>query len=378
MIRSSRLLPGLLMAAAMIAVPAIAPPTAFAADEAAAESIGDAVAEKYAALLERDYVYPETGKRYAAALRAGIKAGRYRTLTGEALGAAIDADVNGVAPDGHLRLRVPDAAVPAAGSATPATPPPAARARKEPVEQAGWIAPGIAFVRFNVFPDDPAVTAEAAKFMADHADAKAIIFDVRTHNGGGLAQMDAIFPWLFAKPTRLVTMATRASVDAEGGSPIDGIASMRLVKGEAGMVTREHWATPNGDARLKQAKVYVLTSGASASAAEHFALAMKHTGRGTLVGAPTAGANHFGRGEDLGGGYAAFIPVGRTYDPATGKDWEGAGVQPDIAVPPAEALIRVLTDLGVTAAEAKALSDAHMPRWPMERRKPRVQPPSTP
>ena len=43
-----------------------------------------------------------------------------------------------------------------------------------------------------------------------------------------------------------------------------------------------------------------------------------------------------------------------------------------------EALIRVLTDLGVTAAEAKALSDAHMPRWPMERRKPRVQPPSTP
>ena len=374
MIRSSRLLPGLLLAAATMAVPLFIPSPAYAADEAS----GDVVAEAYAVLLDRDYVYPETGKRYAEALRAGIRAGRYRALSGEALGAAIDADVRAIAADGHLRLRVPDAAVPAAGSATPATPPPAARPRKEPVEQAGWIAPGIAFVRFNVFPDDPAVTAEAAKFMADHADAKAIIFDVRTHNGGGLAQMDAIFPWLFAKPTRLVTMATRASVDAEGGSPIDGIASMRLVKGEAGMVTREHWATPNGDARLKQAKVYVLTSGASASAAEHFALAMKHTGRGTLVGAPTAGANHFGRGEDLGGGYAAFIPVGRTYDPATGQDWEGAGVQPDIAVPPAEALIRVLTDLGVTAAEAKALSDAHMPRWPMERRKPRVQPPSTP
>ena len=31
-------------------------------------------------------------------------------------------------------------------------------------------------------------------------------------------------------------------------------------------------------------------------------LAMKASGRGVLIGAPTGGANHFGRGEDLGGG----------------------------------------------------------------------------
>ena len=365
MIRSSRFVPGLLMAAAMMAVPAIAPPPVLAADEA----VGDAVAERYAALLERDYVYPETGKRYAAALRAGIRAGRYRALSGEALGAAIDADLNAVAPDGHLRLRVPEAA--SAAPTVPGTAVAGPRPRKPPVEQAGWIAPGIAFVRFNLFPHDAAVTEAAAKFMADHADAKAIIFDIRSHNGGGLDQMDAIFPWLFAEPTRLVTMATRASVDAGGGSPIDGVASLRLVKGDPGMVTREHWALPNGDKRLHKARVYVLTSGASGSAAEHFALAMKHTHRGVLVGAPTAGANHFGRGEELGGGYEAFIPVGRTYDPDTGKDWEGDGIQPDIAVPPADALVRVLTDLGIAPAEAKTLSDAHMPAWPMERRKPR-------
>jgi len=366
MIRSSRILPALLFAAGMVVAPILAPPPAMAADEASA----DQIAENYAALLERDYVYPETGKRYAAAIRAGIAAGRYATLTGEALGQAIDKDVNTVAPDGHLRLRAPEGAAatvaPAPGGAAPVRRPP-----KVPVEQAGWIAPDIAFVRFNVFPMDAAVTAEAAKFMADHADAKAIIFDIRTHNGGGLDQMDVIFPWLFSEPTRLVTMATRASVDARGGSPIDGLPSMRTVKGDAGMVTREHWATPGTDKRLRDAKVYVLTSGASASAAEHFSLAMKHTGRGTLVGAPTAGANHFGSGEELGGGYAAFIPVGRTYDPATGKDWEGDGVQPDIAVAPADALVRVLTDLGVAPAEAKTLSDAHMPSWPMERRRPK-------
>jgi len=368
MIRSSRLLPGLLMVAAIAAAPTIAPSLAVAADEIS----GDVVAEKYAVLLERDYVYPETGKRFAEALRAGIRAGRYKALSGEALGATIDADVRAVAEDGHLRLRVPEAAPVAPGAAAPGP-----RPQKPPVEQPGWIAPGIAFVRFNVFPDDPAVTAEAAKFMAEHAGAKAIIFDIRTHNGGGLDQMNAIFPWLFAKPTRLVTMATRASVDETGDGPLAEDSSLRIVTGDPAMVTREHWATPNGDKRLQKAKVYVLTSGASASAAEHFALAMKHTHRGVLVGAPTAGANHFGRGEELGGGYAAFIPVGRTYDPDTGQDWEGAGVQPDIAVPPADALVRALTELGVAPGEAKTLSDAHMPSWPMERRKPRGAKPAS-
>ena len=249
MIRASYILPALLLTAGTIAAPMMASSPALAADEVSA----DKVAETYAALLESDYVYPETGKRYAAALRAGIAAGRYTTLTGEALGQAIERDVNAVSPDGHLRLRAPEtdarAGVVSGGAASTPRPP------KVPVEQAGWIAPGIAFVRFNVFPMDADVTAQAAKFMADHVDAKAIIFDIRTHNGGGLDQMDVILPWLFDKETRLVTMATRASVDARGGSPIAGLPSMRPAEGDAGMVTREHWATPNADARLRDATV---------------------------------------------------------------------------------------------------------------------------
>ncbi len=362
MVRTSRVLPALLLAAALVAIPVIAPPPALAADKV--ES--DAIAEGYAALLERDYVYPEVGQRYAAAIRAAIAAGRYAPLNGEALAQALDADVAAIAKDGHLHVRPPES------STLPGETAPLHRPAKVPMEQAGWIAPGVAFVRFNVFPQDESVTAEAAKFVADHADAKAIIFDIRTHNGGGLDQMDVIFPWLFAEPTRLVTMATRASVDAQGGSPIDGLPSMRKVKGDDGMVTREHWATPNDDPRLRDAKIYVLTSGATASAAEHFSLAMKHTGRGVLIGSATAGANHFGAGVDLDGGFYAFIPVGRTYDPLTGKDWEGDGVQPDIAVPPGEALERALTELGIAADEAKRLSDAHRPNWPMERRRSRA------
>ena len=80
MIRSSRILPALLLAAGMAVGPVLAPPPAMAADEVAA----DTIAEAYAALLERDYVYPETGRRYAAAIRAGIAAGRYKALASSA------------------------------------------------------------------------------------------------------------------------------------------------------------------------------------------------------------------------------------------------------------------------------------------------------
>jgi C-terminal processing protease CtpA/Prc len=78
------------------------------------------------------------------------------------------------------------------------------------------------------------------------------------------------------------------------------------------------------------------------SAAEHLALAMRIAGRATLVGEPTRGANHFGTSLRLAGGYTLFVPVGRTFDPATGEDWEGDGVQPHVRVPADAALDRAL------------------------------------
>src|SRR3546814_4869374 len=70
--RSRLILSALLLAASGAALSAPAAPAA--AEEAEADA--NAVAERYATLLGRDYVYPDTGRRYAAAIRAGIAAGR--------------------------------------------------------------------------------------------------------------------------------------------------------------------------------------------------------------------------------------------------------------------------------------------------------------
>jgi C-terminal processing protease CtpA/Prc len=126
-----------------------------------------------------------------------------------------------------------------------------------------------------------------------------------------------------------------------------------------------HSAIPGPDTPLRKAKVYLLVSNRSASAAEHFALALKSTGRATLIGEATAGANHFGGGEPLNDHFAVWMPVGRTYDIETGKDWEGLGIAPDIAVDPKQALVVALEKAGLSHEEAVRLDAQEVPGEPV-------------
>jgi hypothetical protein len=309
-------------------------------------------------LLETGYVIPEIGKRYAAMLRQKAGAGAYKDIADPAeLGQRLTADLFAVSPDRHLRV-VPAAMLgpndrpqprPADGakpqpSAAPRAPAGPRPPRRAPIEDAGWIAKDVAYIRFTEFPDDPDIVAATDRFMREHASAKAVIVDCRYNGGGGVAQMNAILPYLFAKSAVLVQMEMVESIAKARGNPFAEDAFMRPASGAApGIVRTEHYVMPKTDeTRLFGAKVFYLTSARTASAAEHLALAFKHTGRATLIGEMTAGANHFGGFEPIGGGLAVFLPVGRTIDPATGKDWEGTGIVPDVAVAPTLALQEAL------------------------------------
>jgi hypothetical protein len=117
--------------------------------------------------------------------------------------------------------------------------------------------------------------------------------------------------------------------------------------------------------RLFDAKVLPLTSGFTGSAAEHVALAMKHSGRGTLVGRATFGANPFGGDQDLGGCVTSFIPEGRTFDPTTGEDWATVGVAHDAQLAPEAVLIEALTRSGVWLEAATKMSAEVAPGGPV-------------
>jgi C-terminal processing protease CtpA/Prc len=356
---------------------AVDPAMPVAADEARA------AATELAAILEESYVFPETGRKYAEALRAKAGAGGYDDAgTAGALAERLTADLRGVSPDNHLRvmagrpgagpmvrvMRAPAGGAPGAG-------PEPRRVRiapGPPIEEARRLTPEIAYIRFNLFPGDEATVEAARKFMADHADAKTIIFDIRTHRGGGLGEMDAMLPYLFEKPTALVRMDTRASVAHRHGNPMGDMPSLRAVPTDEDVVRTEHFVTPHGEEkRLFGARVFVLTSSMSGSAAEHFALALKRTRRATLVGETTGGAGNYGGVRPIGEKFSAFIPVGRTFDPDTGKGWEGVGVAPDVAVPAEQALARALVLSGVESAEAERIAAEVKPQGPMRRPVPR-------
>jgi C-terminal processing protease CtpA/Prc len=204
--------------------------------------------------------------------------------------------------------------------------------------------------------------------MADNKDARTIIFDLRNHHGGGPAEMNEIFPYLFATKTPLVMLELpRATFDRQG-SPFGEDQTMETAKDDH-FARTTHYAIPNGISSLRDAKVYLLVSNATASAAEHFSLALKSTGRATLIGEATAGANHFGGPSPLSDHFAVWMPVGRTYDLKTGKDWEGDGIAPDIAVDPTQALIVALEKAGLSHEQAVALNATEIPAEPVHRDK---------
>ncbi|MFO6446149.1 S41 family peptidase [Erythrobacter sp. NE805] len=334
------------------AVPAAAP-AATPFDPA----VGREAVAALATRLEEDFVFPDKGRAYAAMLRANLAAGKYDgSASAEAFAKAVSADLQAVSPDGHLRVHVvpPEARGGPEGERQGGGGPGMPGPDTNTITGSGWLAEGVAYIGFDAFFGTEATMAALRSFIAEHRGAKTLIIDIRGHRGGGLAEMDLLFPEIYAEPTTLVAMDTRASVAARQGSPVED-ARVRRVAGPEGMVRDEHYVEPAKDGAFQRAQVFVLTSKRSASAAEHLALALKGTARATLIGETTYGAGNFGGMVplDKGFSYAAFVPNGRTLDPRTGVGWEGTGIAPDVAVPASEALDEALRRAGVDPATAR-------------------------
>lgn len=325
------------------------------------------VANELAHEMEAYYVDPEVGRRYAKAIRDKASSGAYDSIrSSAALAERLSADVNAVHRDNHLHVRVglPDGPRPSERAAAPPPPPRQnanfrliARPMEGSLESPQQLAPGIVYLRVNNFVGDDAQLAAVDKFMREASSANSIIFDVRTARGGGTAEADVIFPYLVAEPTTLAIMETRAESDAISFTRHLEGPTMRRIEDRDGYVRRQHIIEPHPpEKRLANTKIFVLTSRTTGSAAEHFAMAFKHTGRGTLIGETTAGAGHTTMMRSLGGGFGVAVPVGRTVDPKSGKGWEGSGIEPHLKVPAEEAMVEALVRSGLTRAQAARIS----------------------
>jgi len=342
---------------------------AFVGGHAAAEDSStnhsDAAAE-LADLLQTYYLFPEVGEQYAAYLQSNAAEGNYDGPTSDfEFADSVTDGLQAISADAHLRI-----------SAAGAEPTPGGPRRRTPgseprevIQNATWLADGVAYVAITGLPESQKAQEDMARFLKDYKGAEALVVDLRFCPGGSLSIMDVLFSRLYAEPAHLVTMDMRRGAGGMLESSFMDLPSLEQQDAPEGIVRWHHMAQPNSDDDpWADAQVYVLTD-MTASACEHLTLALKGTERATIVGGYTRGAGHFGNIQSFGDGqFEVFVPVGRTYNPETGKGWEGGGIAPHVKVAPEQALDRVIAELGL-APEDVTLPPA-MEKPKMRRREP--------
>jgi hypothetical protein len=148
----------------------------------------------------------------------------------------------------------------------------------------------------------------------------------------------------------------------EPNRPINRIVS-RVPKTNE-FTRQDHTSVPT-PVSFAKVPVYVLTSQKTFSGGEEFAYDVLALKRGTIIGEVTGGGANPTGPVDLGHGVMASIPFGRAENPITKTNWEGLGVQPDVAVAASDAFKVALQRVGqkpVGEIEAASVERVFAPR----------------
>ena len=198
----------------------------------------------------------------------------------------------------------------------------------------------IGYLRFDAFLPTPVAGRAAVAAMGFLSGADAIIFDLRNNGGGSPTMIQLLSSYLFDEPTHLNDIYFR-----------DGDRR------------NQFWTLPWIEgARRPDVPVYVLTSARTFSAAEEFTNNLKVLKRATIVGETTGGGANPGRTYDVGRRFETVVSTGRSINPTTGTNWEGIGVEPDVKVPAAEALLTAQA-AALDALESKAKGPGEKARY---------------
>jgi len=162
-------------------------------------------------------------------------------------------------------------------------------------------------------PKDDLATIEAAmdEIVAAFSDVKGVVIDVRL-NGGGEDGIGFAIADRFADKKRLAF-------------------SVQTRLGNGWTDKRDYFVEPQGPAQFT-GPVVLLTSAASVSAAETFAMALRVLPHVTVMGEITAGGFSTMMYRNLPDGIEYTLPFERVFD-SDGAVYEGIGIIPDVEVP---------------------------------------------
>jgi hypothetical protein len=312
-----------------------------------------AVAEAVAQNIEDNYFDPTRAHAIAAALRTRAAHGDYDRDTNPLdLAAALTAALHPY--DGHFTVKYDPqpAAPPRTADPRPAPSDPTLTLENYGFRRIDLLAGGIGVIAMSRFadldPDAPAAAAPARQ-AADNAmqavsGARAIIIDLRGSRGGSPAMVGYIGGYF----------------TPAGANVFNTFHSRRGDMSEA----------PTGEpthARLLNTPLYIVVDGATGSAAESLPYTLQAARRATIVGERTDGRANPGGPFPAAEGFSVFVSVASPENPITHANWEGDGVQPDVAAASADALSRAHQVALERIAAAAPQSDAGIEsRWVLD------------
>jgi len=273
-------------------------------------------------ILNESYIFADVAAKMGRLIENSLEAGKYDGL--ETLGeltAQLTEDLRSVSHDLHL-------------SVDPLHEIAVEDAQEEAAIRARWLesmrrenygfrkveirAGNIGYLKLTGFNDAAVAGDTAVAAMNLLANCDALIIDLRENGGGEPSMIQLISSYFFEEPRHLNSFYIRK------GDTIQQFWTQARVQGP----------------KLIQTPIYVLTSDNTFSAAEEFTYNLKNMQRATIVGETTGGGAHpvfpEHRREAM---VTVMVPYGRAINPITETNWEGTGVEPDIAVPAEEALI---------------------------------------
>jgi hypothetical protein len=286
------------------------------------------VVDSVCAILNANYIYPETAKKIEDLLRDNLMKSVYDPLTDpNAFSDQLTKDLQSVSNDKHLWVGYNPEQI-ALLKKSQENPDDKEyeqlllqqlRKNNFGFKELKIMEGNVGYLELNQFSgtDFPEAgeAAIAAMTFLSHCDA--VIIDLRGNGGGSPDMIQLITSYFYEGETQHLNSFYWRPEDK----------------------TVQFWTLPYVPGRrMPDLDVYVLTSPRTFSAAEEFTYNLKNMKRAVIVGQTTGGGAHPVERKIINDNFGISVPTGKAINPISQTNWEGTGITPHVEVPEKDAL----------------------------------------